>query len=271
MGEINYTKLDWFNQIFCPHCGKLLKARTHIVAHGTGLGCFCDDPEYDTYETYTCSDCGIKANTRDHRISEIEAWKFPKDYQPSITVAQSNYITFLSLHFNDIVRERPVITNKQLATLWISQFVNKLNEENLNKIYEEKIKELFRAIDFGPSSYNKNNINLLAFEHEESFNDYSKYVRIYLYFNKETHEITSEVSSSNVKIEALYSYLKTLDIQLQKLKANVNTIEMPTETEAQDRTVQDREQYKLLKEQCLNTIKEQEDDGWSFLDMEETF
>ena len=43
MEDINYSKLDYFNQVFCPQCGKLLKGRSYSAVSGGGLASWDDD------------------------------------------------------------------------------------------------------------------------------------------------------------------------------------------------------------------------------------
>lgn len=227
---MDYNKIS--NQVFCPHCGKLLKGKKHSAI----CSWFGDDPDDDygeTYETFKCKECNISASTMYFPISDIKAWNFPKDYQTTITPKQYNYIKYLGRHFKCL----PVITSKELATEWISQFVKLLEEEKREELYIKAITEVFKK--YGYEYWRVcNSSKELMYE----VLDWGT-----IYYNKENKTYTVGLQSGSLDKETLPIFINTitkLPTNLNSIMEEINQIEYPDEQAGKDKLEQDKQEFK---------------------------
>ena len=231
----DYTKLERYGQAICPHCGKILKGRGRTVACG-GLGDWdADYTEYETYYTFNCKDCGIKINTANGDLDEISAYKFPKDYKPTVTKAQLGYIKFLANKYFLLVPYTPVITNKEVAKDWISQFDKIYREDIRKELYEQKIKELFKKQGFGLASSNKETV--LGFHKQFNMAPHTnvRYIGIYVYFDIESKNILLDLNIQDIAglCANFANTLNNLDEQITMLRKQVKEVLMPTDEEVE--------------------------------------
>lgn len=242
--NIDYTKLDYFNQTFCPHCGKILKGKNHCIG---GIG-YDDEYGFDDsyiYETFKCKDCNISASTEEYHISDIRAWKFPKDYKVSVTRKQTNYIKYLSNHFK-CIRDTPIITNKELATKWIGQFVKLLEEEKREDLYIKDITAVFEKYGYDYCGVCHNDDKDLRFSNKHSFEEhYSPCLSIY--YNKETKTYTAGSQSGILDSNTLPIYISIISKvpeDMEKILKEIELIPYPNEQTAKDKLEQDKQDFK---------------------------
>ena len=259
MEDINYSKLDYFNQTFCPECGKLLKGTAHM-AYSSGLADWdADYPEIDHWATYRCKDCKISASTKEYNIGEIEAWKFPKGFEPTVTKKQCNYINYLADHFHNIVRDRPIITNKELAARWIGQFVKLLEDEKRDNLNDEAIIEIFKKHGFQQTCYTsrKNEHEKLEFYsmitdsqvRRDLLDKNRKFAYVNVFYDKTTKEVLFESESLNLDLDQATKYMNALSDtlkRLKKVKEDIKNLAYPSEQAGKDRLEADKAKFKKL-------------------------
>ena len=147
----------------CPHCGKpmtLLSKRqwekrncTHYPDSDIGLG---GEGDYDLDDIWESSDPVQTYKCDEHSIKYLphgSEWIFPKDYAPTITDKQANYIWYLSKTGRRTASpkdeeqfEYPYITSLELASQWISEHKsiveNQITDDELRTRVIEELKTL---------------------------------------------------------------------------------------------------------------------------------
>lgn len=200
MNKPDYTKLDYFEEVICPHCGAILKCKSKIDEKP----CFGEDLDYTHYQTVRCPDCKISGSSLQYNFESPNAWKIPKDVPVTITEAQSKYIKYLASHFG-IIRV-PYIINKEVAATWIAQHVELLVEETRFDLYIQAIERLLE--DYGyPVRYTENYCGVcpkyLEFQKHYFHDDgkLSSYADLYIHFLVDKRDFAFSLKTSPMSIE----------------------------------------------------------------------
>ena len=199
MSKPDYTKLDYFEEVICPHCGAILKCKSKIDEKP----CFGEDLDYTHYETVRCPDCKISGSSRDYILEAPDAWKIPKNIPITTTEAQSKYIVYLARHFNKHV---PYIINKEVAATWIAQYVDLLVEETRFDFYIQAIERLLEEHGY-PVRYTQNYCGVfpkyLEFQ-KKYFRDDGKltfFADLYIHFLVDERDFAFSLTTSPMSIE----------------------------------------------------------------------
>ena len=262
MEKINYTKLNYFNNTICPNCGKVLEGqgrseRVYSIANGSE-----DYPDYNCWETFKCKDCDISASTKYNEISDIKAWKFPKNYEKTITVKQINYIKYLGTHFWKTLRYIPIITSKELASEWISQFVELLNEEEREKLYDDAIHKAFRRYSYKFVEEWSNAESGKKFQQFRKIYDMAEHTKtsriiVELTLDNQTRNIATDL---NIELNTgnlldLKNTISNIDWEINEIREQVKDIPYPTKEEG-DKEI---EKHKEMAQHQVNTYYYDED------------
>lgn len=201
MNKPDYTKLDYFGEVICPHCGAILKCKDKIEEHS----CFGEDLDYTHYETVRCPNCKISGSSLPYNFESPNAWKIPKDVPVTITEAQSKYIKYLASHFS--ILRVPYFINKEVAATWIAQYVNLLVEETRFDLYIQVIEKHLKAQGY-PVQYTENYCGVcpkyLEFQkkyfHEDG--NISSYAILYIHFLVDKRDFVFSLTTSPMSIES---------------------------------------------------------------------
>lgn len=252
---MDYTKLDYFNSTFCPNCGKLLKTNYH----DDGSNYFDLDEyrgSYNSWETCRCKECKISGDgsrSSDYSLSNPNAWKFPKDYNVTVTQKQLNYIKYLAEHFHKHV---PYISNKELAISWIGQFVKLLEDEKREELNDKNIIKVFKKYGYDycgkQDLHDGQKINELHFNKKirAAADSYDNTV-IYLYYNTDTKELTTGQRTGKldkVLLEYYINALNKLPDDMNKIINDLNKLTYPTEQAGKEQIEKDKQQLKEFYE-----------------------
>lgn len=201
MSKPDYTKLDYFEEVICPHCGAILKCKSKIDEKS----CFGEDPDYTHYETVRCSNCKISGSSLQYNLESPNAWKIPKDIPVTITEAQSKYIKYLASHFS--ILRVPYIINKEVAATWIAQYVELLVEETRFDLYIQAIEALLASHGY-PVQYTENYCGVfpkyLEFQ-KKYFRDDGKltfFADLYIHFLVDKRDFVFSLTTSPMSIES---------------------------------------------------------------------
>ena len=218
--------------IICPICGKIIKGKRHVVECG-GLGNWdADYPEYHTYYNFRCKDCGVKASTDDYDLTDERAWTLPKDFVPTITKKQWNYIKYLAgrtdMYYN-------IILTNEAAQAWIPQALEVFNAKTRGKIDTERRAKLFEQ--FG---YKRNGADSFLLSYKDSNNivglDYKDGKISYHIWQR---DITTEAETDQL-IMALTKIKKDIPI----LEERIPKINAATEEDASQAIEQEKVNFK---------------------------
>lgn len=223
MNKPDYTKLDYFEEVICPHCGAILKCKSKIEERS----CFGEDLDYTHYDTVRCPNCKISGSSLHYTLESPDAWKIPKDTPKTVTEAQSKYIVYLAHHFNKHV---PYIINKEVAATWIAQYVDLLVEETRFDLYIQAIERLLEVYGY-PVQYTENYCGILPkylefqkkYFHEDG--NISLYADLYIHFLVDKRDFVFSLTTSPMPIEDTEVETIANDFRnLPKALADIKTI-----------------------------------------------
>lgn len=227
MNKPDYTKLDYFPDMICPHCGAILKCKPKIDEKP----CFGEDLDYTHYETVRCPKCKISGSSLHYSFESPNAWKIPKDIPVTITEAQSKYIKYLASHFG--ILRVPYIINKEVAATWIAQYVELLVEETRFDLYIQTIEALLTSHGY-PVQYTENYCGVcpkyLEFQKMYWHDDgkFSCYANLYIHFFVDERNFvfslrTSPISIENKEVQTIANDFLNLPSALADIKNTILT------------------------------------------------
>lgn len=231
------------NECICPNCGKILKGRKYFHQELD----YEDDISYQPHYVYHCKDCNIKASTIEYRLSDICAYTIPKNIVADITQKQIGYIKYLSTKFYDKLFYSPLFINKQVASNWITQIKKleveytqeKLNIKNIKKIFNEHNFKIFKDDEDIITAYYDVDDNI--------------YQRIYLYYYllnnnlKMKIDFLTDVENQLLKLSEI---LIVICEEIDNIKNEIDTLEYPTEDEANNAIEMYRQEYLNYQKYC---------------------